>query len=761
VHVDSEPVVSRNVARSNPERDRGTVLVLVLAFMVIGALVVIPMLTYASTVLRVNTVLVEQTVAVEDVRAGARIAVASPVKLFEGCATSAWRPVATPGVSTTSQCRQVSEVGVIEELQIPVGAVAVHLGQAVPAGFSGSTVAPPANATEGWWGSPNDLSCVTWCPTPKTSTVWLPDLPERASSVQEATGYLMPAPRQCRVYFPGTYSAPLVISDATYFASGVYYFTKNVTIVGGADAVAGYGLAEGCAGDVESVLDMPPNPLPSNLNVDGLGATFIFGDSARLVIDNTQTTGSGGALVPNTANLPVRFEINQRYVENVADAEARVSILSVNGDQDTIPSTTVGPLNVPGVISMHESMVKTSTGARVTASSKNLMPSVHSAEPRAPLAPKSVTVAPLFEPAASPNRGAVRVSWAPPAGIDEGGMTITEYRVTALPSGRWCRTDGATTCVVRGLPLETQQSFTVTARNAVDISPASAPPANATPRSTSPVLTPSTPVSGVSVADPATYLNEAEVSWTAPANPPAPIVRYEVVATRMFLDLTATEVVDTMWPSVGCSTSSFRATPAATSCVVTGLPPVDTTAGLAPGGGTYTGYRFSVRAVYAATNFGVPFNAVPAADIVGTSGNATSTISIPAFTGTVAAVPPALPVWPVASPYVPDPIVDINLAGAANAKVTVAGYVATPQGRVRINNPAGRPVALTGGVVAGSYDVDTASMSQPNTQVGFQNTVLQRTIEIRTTGSDDVVSTMRVQINANGAEAVVNSWVIQ
>ena len=83
----------------------------------------------------------------------------------------------------------------------------------------------------------------------------------------------------------------------------------------------------------------------------------LFAGEARLIIDDSSTTDGGGNLVPNASGLGIRFEINQRYVQDVSDTAARVAILSVNGDQDvddtvTPAVVTNGDLLVPDVITV-------------------------------------------------------------------------------------------------------------------------------------------------------------------------------------------------------------------------------------------------------------------------------------------------------------------------------------------------------------------------------------------------------------------------
>ncbi|MEZ5298869.1 MAG: hypothetical protein R2697_22085 [Ilumatobacteraceae bacterium] len=109
----------------------------------------------------------------------------------------------------------------------------------------------------------------------------------------------------------------------------------------------------------------------------------------------------------------------------------------------------------------------------------------------------------------------------------------------------------------------------------------------------------------------------------------------------------------------------------------------------------------------------------------------------------------------------------MNLTGSAASRATIDGYITVPQGRVRVSNPANDPVALVGGLVVGAFDIDSATLSAMSdpvspAKIGFEDVVLQRTVELETLAAGErITSTMRVQINANGADMRVNSWVIQ
>ena len=65
------------------KRDEGTILPMVLVWMAIGALITLPMLAYASTVLRANTVLSQKNIHGEAGKAGFRMAMADPYDLYD------------------------------------------------------------------------------------------------------------------------------------------------------------------------------------------------------------------------------------------------------------------------------------------------------------------------------------------------------------------------------------------------------------------------------------------------------------------------------------------------------------------------------------------------------------------------------------------------------------------------------------------------------------------------------------------------------
>ena len=111
----------------------------------------------------------------------------------------------------------------------------------------------------------------------------------------------------CTVYFPGTYVDPLTLTGPTYFTSGIYYFEKQVTIQNGADVVVGGGAVPGCTSDQEAIFYAMN--VPSTHNMSGLGATWVLGKQARVVVSNAMPSAS-----------PVKLRFNTRYVATGNDA---------------------------------------------------------------------------------------------------------------------------------------------------------------------------------------------------------------------------------------------------------------------------------------------------------------------------------------------------------------------------------------------------------------------------------------------------------
>ena len=117
----------------------------------------------------------------------------------------------------------------------------------------------------------------------------------------------------------------------------------------------------------------------------------------------------------------------------------------------------------------------------------------------------------------------------------------------------------------------------------------------------------------------------------------------------------------------------------------------------------------------------------------------------------------------VATPRVPDAILDFSTVGAGTVTVDVAGYVSVPQGHVQLDAavPAGKSVAMTGGLVAGTVRADSGVLPD-SLSVIFDNPTAQKRVKIRSVSTDDyrAVSETVVQINRSGSVGI-NSWIVQ
>jgi len=129
----------------------------------------------------------------------------------------------------------------------------------------------------------------------------------------------------CNVYFPGRYVAPLTLGAGRhFFPSGVYYFEDVLTLLPGAELVAGEGRWGGCTFDAEAAFA----PTAPNFHaITGMGATLLFGAAGRLVADNAS------------------IQINRRVSDSTSRGSETVAIRSVNFR--AAPHAASAPVEVP------------------------------------------------------------------------------------------------------------------------------------------------------------------------------------------------------------------------------------------------------------------------------------------------------------------------------------------------------------------------------------------------------------------------------
>lgn len=129
----------------------------------------------------------------------------------------------------------------------------------------------------------------------------------------------------CNVYYPGRYlgSTPLVINGGNhYFASGIYYFERPITIQGGARVVFGEGRLAGCVADADAAFSVTA---PRSHEITGKGATLLLGAGGSLNVQNSSvqfnrrvsTSANRGS--EGTAIRTVNFGIATPAVEVPAD----------------------------------------------------------------------------------------------------------------------------------------------------------------------------------------------------------------------------------------------------------------------------------------------------------------------------------------------------------------------------------------------------------------------------------------------------------
>jgi hypothetical protein len=771
MHDEGLAVTSRN--RRGADGDRGSVLPLVLVMIVVSGLIVVPLMDYAISVFRANNVVSQRTKQLEAAKGGLRVALADPRNVFLECDGGGSLPsTVVNGVGVSTDCVELGEVGPNEALgfEVPTGATTMQLGASVPQSFSGtkrqSDAAPPfTDGQEHWWdGQASDVAT--------DGLTWLPNLPQFPSTARTG-GFAMPSAFACTVYFPGRYTSPLSLSSGRhYFTSGVYYFSEQVSITGTADVIAGYGLSEfdgsDCADDVQVAANVQGDP--GTFDINGGGATWVFGQNGRLVIRDSSGSGPGP-----------RVRFNQRYAD--PDRGGRISIMTVNGASTSTPHSSNQVSRVPfsqvltkqvdgsgGVSYVPQPIV-----AGSYTQSYSYDPALNSTDAplgltdasHTPLAPSGMSVQWLRMPTGS--AGAARITWNAVTGQRLGGALLDAdqdsdepYVVTVRRSGSsfGCTrsqvvTSGSTlSCVVTGLATSgSNYTASVSARNT--LGEGAAATATGRPTSSSPRIAATAPPTSVTAVN-SDQANVAKVRWFAPtAANTAPITGYNVTAYRVSTVATTPPALPAIQQtSVGtCSVSTQSIHPVALECLVPDLLPLTVGNGLTPGD---LGYRFEVTATSATGTSTAGASAALPTSLPYPGGMPSSF----APTGTGLTPPPAAS---SIEPWIPTPVLELDAGQSRVLDVQIAGYVSLPMGRIKITNPSRDPIKINGGVVASTYDVSGWMLTDPpeTAPIGFKNDiVLQRKVRI-TSRAGNATSAAVVEVNEDGAGYAVNSWVIQ
>ena len=523
--------VSRRVVRAGPgraDRDEGAVLLLVLVLMVVGAMIVLPLMSYSVAVLRSNQVLSNKSQDLEGVKSGLRIALADPPSLYKTCGDTGGpnidtvlAPVTVNGDVVSTTCNFIDFESAQSADELRFGLTATQIGSPIPTGLSGDRYSPvdPMSTTE-WTTATSAFS--------ETGKIWFPNLPDHGLDFRQTDGTPMKAGwPTCTVYFPGTYKTAVTLDGPTFFTNGIYYFESDVIIQGGASVVVGDGARQGCTNSQQSLFYA--ENVPSTHNISGLGGTWVLGKQGRIVVSNAN-------------DQPISLIFNRRYVPTAAaatDPSADVSIMTVNGELDLDGITGID-LDIGGTIFVPVSRVGAATPALAT--TKGYVPSELTPRPSEPDLPTAVT--------ASKRTGGAVVTWTAPF---DGGSEILDYTVTAS-TGPTCQTTGATECTFNGLSTASPVTFTVIATNSVGASGPSAPSTAITPNSGGALTVPVKPATPTVTP----YDGAVRVAWSAPAAPPslmARITSYTVTASN----------------SATCTVTTTSATPPPLQCDITGL----------------------------------------------------------------------------------------------------------------------------------------------------------------------------------------------
>ncbi|MDJ0770253.1 MAG: fibronectin type III domain-containing protein [Ilumatobacter sp.] len=726
------------------DRDQGSIMVLVLVLMVLGSLVIVPTIVYTTTVLRAGSVQVDKSRSVQLSRGGTWVALTDSAGLYDDCGVT---PILSSIEDVTITCQVLADERLRKPEDVPYHVAGVQADTALPPAFVSGNEYPSPNNTAvpgdyDAWLDPNPD--VDWTIDSTEDKVWLPQLPVQATSSAGNRDTQLSFDPTCRIFFPGTFDTPITIDGPTYFTSGVYYFTEPITLENGADVVVGNGLEAGCTDDFEAIA--LANSVPDPLNMSGLGGTMVLGGNARIIVDDS---GSGD----------IRFAINQRYVatgETSVAASSSVSIVSVNGTHEPLqPLETLGDdLDVDGVIKVPASTV--GTDGDPLAAQSDYEPSIHTSKPEAPDAPTNVQIEDWQLQYVYPNDsvadGMLTVTWDVP---DENGSIITEYVATESFSGNTCsatipllpETILQPSCTIFGIPhmSSTQRtSVTVEAKNDYGWSDPSDPSAevrvdlrgNAPHKQEEEIGLPTEPQN---VAVGAAYSDGLEIVWDPPVDTGgSAITHYHVTA----VDTVTSAVLycDGWWDETSCILQTSDGLTDGASYDVTVEAVVEW------GGSEYPGAPAQIDFDLTDNALPVPPNIEPD-PVVFTLGTSPQPIEVPIYPG----------------PRVPEPILDFSTVGSDTVDISIAGYIAVPQGHIHLDtvDPTSKSLSLVGGVVAAQFRVDTGVLPA-SIDVEFDNPIAQKRIKIRSEydGDYEAVSETVVQVNRSGSIGI-NSWVVR
>ena len=375
-------LIRSNRSGNAVRKDEGSALILALVVIIVGAFFVLPTMTYLMTVNQASRMRIEGANSSEVVRGGLRSVLYDPSGLYSACSTSGVTDVSStklavpPGLAIDTWCTTVANASqwVPTDLRWALTTTMVGASTAIPLPY----VAPPSRPdldgtiSQLWCTSAvtESLPCGRSYPNnaAPNSTDWLVDATDSSigskiflpyvPSVIDAAGYAggynvdVGGGSICKVYFPGRYTDDVVITGTTpvYFVSGVYYFERTLRFSGSANVVVGAGATDGCIdSDAVAVADAGYADATSN----GVGATFVFGATGRMMIDTATATSPGKS---------INITFNRRLVDpsDPDNIMNNVAIMSVNGSAPPASPVT-NDLDVPGSLHVPASKVYAAT----------------------------------------------------------------------------------------------------------------------------------------------------------------------------------------------------------------------------------------------------------------------------------------------------------------------------------------------------------------------------------------------------------------
>lgn len=242
------------------------------------------------------------------------------------------------------------------------------------------------------------------------------------------------------------------------------------------------------------------NPGGQNLVVEGSRTWAIFEglDSATSYTFTVRASNPIGTSPPSEPSNPVTPAGTPGTPTNVVTSPTRGAVdvswepSDANGSpvQSYLATTMPGGKTcvTSGATSCTVSGLAHGNAYTIEVMAYNAVGASPASEQRSFVIPRSTPL--MFSaPSVVPGDGLVQVSWAP---ADDGGLSVSNYTVTAIPGGRSCGTSSGLTCTVNGLSNGLEYRFTVAATNALGTGPASAVSAAARP--VAPVSTPIPPV---------------------------------------------------------------------------------------------------------------------------------------------------------------------------------------------------------------------------------------------------------------------------